>query len=62
MNTKLKAELEDHIDEWMSENCESGEWPNELVYEDLAADMAEAAARVFDASMKGQQFAAREAV
>lgn len=62
MNTKLKAELEGHIDEWMSENCESGEWPNELVCEDIAADMAEAAARVFDASMKSQQFAAREAV
>lgn len=57
MDTKLKADLEKAISDWVERNCEDGEWPGQYFYPDQHVDMAEAAARVFDASCKGQEFA-----
>lgn len=60
MDTRLKADLEKAISDWVERNCETGEWPDRYFYNDQHVDMAEAAARVFDASVKGQEFAENE--
>ena len=57
MNTRLLAELEKAIEVWMNENCEKDDWPLTYVYDKEAADMAKAAAMVFNASFKGQEYA-----
>ena len=50
MNLKLKAKLQEKIEEWMNENCEYLEiWPEMYVGESLDLMMTEAAASVFDA-------------
>ena len=60
MNTKLLADLEQAISDWVERNCEQDEWPDRYFYQDQHVDMAGAAARVFDASCKGQEFAENE--
>ena len=44
----------------MDDNCEEHEWPDGFVYSDEVEDMALAASLVFDASVKGQDFAKAE--
>jgi hypothetical protein len=56
MDSHLFVALEDAIEAWMIKHCERDEWPRVYVYENQARDMAKAAALVFDASMKGQEF------
>lgn len=60
MKKKLLCSLEDHIQKWMDDNCEEHEWPDGFVYSDEVEDMALAASLVFDASVKGQDFAKAE--
>ena len=57
MKAALLAGLEEAIDKWMDAHCEDDDWPQAYVYQGEAADMAQAAALVFDASAKGQEFA-----
>ncbi|WP_435310678.1 hypothetical protein [Primorskyibacter sedentarius] len=60
MKTGLLASLEAQIEQWLNDNCESSDWPQAWMYEDIVRDMAKAAALVFDANHKGQDFAKRE--
>ena len=57
MNTRMKAALEEHIQQWVAEHCESAEWPGEWFYTNEVADMTEAAAHVFDVCVSAQRFA-----
>lgn len=56
MDSHLFVALEDVINQWIEVNCQDSRWPEVYVYEDQGKDMAKAAALVFDASVKGQQF------
>ena len=60
MKTPLLANLEAAMQAWMNSVCEWEEWPDSLVYGELAEDMAAAAAVVFDACAKGQKYAAEQ--
>ena len=55
MSTRLKANLEEVIQNWVDNNCEEEDWPDSWVYIDLVEDMAAAAYLVFMANNKGQQ-------
>jgi hypothetical protein len=57
MKTALKLDLEKYMERWMEKNCQSIDWIDVYVYEDLIKDMAFAAEMVFDANYKGQKFA-----
>jgi hypothetical protein len=57
MKTSLYADLEKTIDEWLNKHCDDADCPNAYIYTEEAADMAQAAAIVFDASAKAQKFA-----
>ena len=59
MHTKLKLQLEEAINNVIQRNCEDDLW-EELITDDIHIDMANAAAIVFDASMKGQIYAQEE--
>lgn len=56
MTTRLKAELEKHIQKWMDQNCEEDDWPITWIYPEIVEDMALAAWLVLDASRRGQDF------
>ena len=56
MDSHLLVSLENTIEKWLNDHCEDDEWPNAFVYENQSKDMANAAALVFDASVKGQEF------
>ena len=62
MNSKLFAKLEDMISDWGKYNAEMPEYerPDVLWPEDLAENMARAAAAVFEANRSGQDFAAQQ--
>lgn len=60
MTTKLKAELERAIDDFIQKNCEDEGTPSGLHHPDLAVNMAAAAALVYDANFSGQEYADRE--
>ena len=60
MDSHLFDSLEDAIEKWLNDHCEDDEWPNVFVYSNQSKDMAQAAALVFDASVKGQEFAKNE--
>lgn len=59
MKTELLLELEVAMNSFIHDNCEQDWWPEGYVfaYEGLHQDMAKAAALVFYASVKGQEFA-----
>jgi hypothetical protein len=54
MKTTLLARLEQTIDKWIKENCDKLDWPDFYVHDNLASQMANAAAAVVDASYEGQ--------
>lgn len=56
MNTNNLAKLENVIEQWIAELCENGDNPDTYIYDDLHADMAKAAATVFEANTKSQKF------
>lgn len=60
MNAKLYASLEAHIQVWVDESCESGEWPSLITGDRTVEFMAKAARAVFDACDESQAFALRE--
>ncbi len=59
MNTKLKAEIEKAIDDTIQNNAEENMWEG-YIHPELPQQMANAAEAVFDAAMKGQEFANAE--
>lgn len=59
MESHLFVSLEDVMEKWLNDHCEDYEWPTAYVYEYQNKDMAKAAALVFDASVKGQEFSER---
>jgi len=61
MKTGLYATLEKAIERWLNDHCEDDEWPDSYIYEDQSKDMAKAVELVFDANVKGQKFAKKEA-
>jgi len=61
MNTMLQAKLEEAIQKWADDNCESDEWPQDTwTGADTVLLMTEAARAVFDAVVKSQEYAIRE--
>lgn len=61
MNTLLMAKLEEKIQEWADDNCESDVWPpNVWTGEDTVLLMAKAASAVLDAVVNSQEYAIRE--
>ena len=54
MKISLLASLENAMSKWIEESCEEDDWPDFYVHEDLATQMAKAAAIVIDASFDGQ--------
>ena len=63
MNNALLAALEEKIEEWTNEECESDRWFSGGIFywpEDQVANMARAAAAVFDANKSGQAFYEQE--
>lgn len=59
MNTKLKLAVEEAIDKAIQDNAENSLWDG-YIHDNLTAQMADAAATVFDASMEGQAFSKSE--
>jgi NAD(P)H-hydrate repair Nnr-like enzyme with NAD(P)H-hydrate epimerase domain len=59
MNTLLMAKLEEKIQEWADDNCESDAWPRWTGMDTILL-MTEAARAVFDAVMEAQEYAIRE--
>ncbi len=57
MKTSLYLSLETLIEKWINNKCESSDWPEIYIYEDLSRDMAKASELIFDANCKGQIFA-----
>lgn len=57
MSTRLLAELEKKVNEWVTENCETDDWPNGYVHPALERQMASAAYSVFAACNDGQEYA-----
>jgi hypothetical protein len=62
MNTLLMAKLEEKIQQWADDNCESDTWPDGWTGGDTVLLMTEAARAVFDAVMEAQEHAIREGV
>jgi hypothetical protein len=60
MNTLLQAKLEEAIQGWADDNCESSAWPDGWTGADTVLLMTEAARAVFDAVMEVQEYAIRE--
>ena len=48
MKARLKAELDQKMEDWITENCEMDDWPQCYVHESMAEHLADAAADVFD--------------
>ena len=60
MKTKLYLALEQAIQKWADENCETNDWPIRYTGGQTTALMAKAAASVFDAVIEFQEYAERE--
>lgn len=53
MKCKLRSTLDDAIQNWINENCETEHWPNgSFAISSLSEHMASAAAAVFDISVE----------
>jgi hypothetical protein len=59
MNSRLLARLEKAIDKVIQDSAEDCFW-DQYIHDELPRQMADAAASVFDASMHGQAYAAKE--
>lgn len=57
MSTRLLAELEKKMNEFITENCDSDDWMDGLVHPALERQMASAAYSVFAASNDAQNYA-----
>ena len=57
MNARLLSRLEHYIDKFMTENCESTDWPDVYIHPGLVMQMAKSASLVFDSSADGQKYA-----
>lgn len=57
MSTRLLAELEKKINEFITENCDQDDWMDGLVHPNLERQMASAAYSVFAASNDAQNYA-----
>lgn len=57
METPDKAKLEQALDVWLTNLCESDKPPLGYIHDTLTREMATAVEAVYDASMNGQQFA-----
>lgn len=60
MSTRLLADLEKKITEWITENCGEDDWPYGLVHPALERQMASAAYSVFAACNDGQEYAKQQ--
>jgi hypothetical protein len=61
MHNLLQAKLEEAIQSWADNNCESIEWPQDILTgEDTVYLMAMAAGAVFEAVVESQRSAVRE--
>lgn len=60
MNLQLKLILNKAIESVIDEICDHEQRPDFYIHPDLATDMTEAAAVVFDAAVKSSQFTEKE--
>lgn len=61
MNAGLQYQLEQAIQKWADDNCESDKWPQEIVFGNRTVDnMAAAAAAVFDGILDAEKYGVRE--
>ena len=56
MSTRLLAELEKKMNEWVTENYEADDWMDGFVHDALESQMASAAYSVFSACSDGQKY------
>jgi hypothetical protein len=56
MKAALKATLEQALDDWLENEADHEQRPAGYIYEGLHVQMAEAAAAVYDASFKAQEW------
>ena len=61
MNTRLKADIEEAIQETLNTHCENDDVPwNNYIHSTLVSQMADAAALVFDSAQEAQEYYKRE--
>ena len=61
MNTRLKADIEEAIQETLNDHCEDDDVPwNNYIHPTLVRQMTDAAALIFDSAQEAQEYYKRE--